>query len=129
MAADPHTRGESDRPGAPLPADLEDLPVHPSPVLAEELADALPLVVRAGFEIGTIRRTGDLREAILPAAGRTDQAVQGRATPLSLSSVAIDARGGHHPLLSVCVRDPGRSFPPRPRSGTGPGSGDRKSVV
>src|SRR5207245_8089796 len=103
--------------------DLEGLPVPPPPVLAEELADALPLVVRAGFEIGTIRRTGDLREAVLPAAGRTDQAVQGGATPLSLSSVAIDARGGHRLLLSGCVRDPGLSFPPRSRSGTGPGSG------
>src|SRR2546422_4705793 len=86
MAADPHTRGESDRPGAPLPADLEDLPVHPSPVLAEELADTLPLVVRAGFEIGTIRRTGDLREAVLPTAGRTDQAVQGDRKSTRLNS-------------------------------------------
>src|SRR5207249_6680960 len=90
-----HDLDEVEQPGGPLPADLEDLPVHPPPVLTEELADALPLVVRAGFEIGTIRRTGDLREAVLPAAGRTDQAVQSGATPLSLSGVAIDTRDGH----------------------------------
>src|SRR5439155_7269613 len=93
--AEAHDFDEVQEPGGLLPADLEDLPIHPPPALAEELADALPLVVRAGFEIGTIRRTGDPREAVLPAAGRTDQTGQGGATPLSLSGVAIDTRGGH----------------------------------
>src|SRR5207244_1032690 len=90
-----HDLDEVEQSGSLLPADLDDLPIHPPTVRAEELADALPLVVRAGFEVGTIRRAGDLREAVLPATGRTDQAVQGGTTPLSLSSMAVDARGSH----------------------------------
>src|SRR5207249_9789288 len=49
-----------------------------------------------------------LFRSVLPATDRTDQAVQGGAAPLSLSPVAIDARGGHRLLLSAGVRDPGR---------------------